>query len=96
MNEIEQFNKILSEIAELKEKKSADYKSTWRVFGIQGLYAEIGKKFARIWVNKNKKENLNYESLRDTLIDLVVYCVMTIQLLDDKDTEDKVEKLLNQ
>lgn len=96
MDEIKGFEKILKEILELKKKKSEDYGMTWRAFGLDGIWPMIGKKFARIWMNKNKpKEKLNFESMEDTLIDMVVYCVMALQLIKEKDTEDKISKLLN-
>ena len=93
--EIEGFKKICQEMINLKARKSGDYGQTWRIFGLNGTYAEIGRKFSRLWINKNKpKEEINNEMLRDTLIDLAVYAIMSVQLIDDNDTGDKIEQLL--
>lgn len=93
--EINGFKIIMDEIFELKRKKAMDYGQTWRAFGLAGIYPLIGKKFGRIWLNKDKSEtDLNFESMRDSLIDMVVYCVMCIQLMDERDTEDKIKKIL--
>ena len=45
-------------------------------------------------IYKNKKKKLNNEVLLDSYIDLAVYAIMAIQLINENDTEDKIEKLL--
>ena len=96
MDEIKGFEKILKEVLELKKKKAGDYGNCWRIFGVQGIYSEIGKKFSRLWLNKDKpKDKINFESIRDTAIDAIVYHAMLIQLLDENDIEDKILKLLS-
>ena len=93
--EIEGFKSICQEMINLKSRKAAVYSNTWRVFGINGTFAEIGRKFSRIWINRYKEpKDIDFETLRDSLIDLAVYSIMTIQLLDDKDTEDKIFNIL--
>jgi len=91
--EIDGFVKICNEIIELKKKKANDYGNSWRAFGIKGLYYQLGRKFARIWLNKDNS-NFKNESLRDSLIDNAVYSLMAIQLLDENDTEDKIDEIL--
>lgn len=82
--EIEGFRKVVTEMVSLKERKAADYQSTWRAFGIQGMYAQLGRKFSRIWLNKDKPaEALNNEMMRDSLLDNAVYSLMAIQMLDE-------------
>ena len=93
--EIDGFKKIVDEMVALKIRKAGDYGNTWRIFGLSGLYSEIGRKFSRLWINKNRpKKEINNEMVRDTLIDLAVYSIMSIQLIDENDTEDKVLKEL--
>jgi hypothetical protein len=95
--EIDGFIKICNEIIALKKKKAGDYANSWRVLGIQGVYNQIGRKFTRLWLNKDKSENeLNYEMMLDTLTDLAVYSIMAIQLLNSGETEDQILKILKQ
>ena len=91
--ELDNFKKILNEIYELKTKKAFDYGNSWRALGIKGLYYQLARKFTRIWLNKDNPK-LKNETLRDSLIDNAVYSIMAVQLLDEDDTEDKIEKLL--
>ena len=91
--EIDGFIKVCNEMIVLKTRKAGDYGNAWRVGGIQPLFVEISRKFYRILINKNK-ETLNNETLRDSLIDIAVYAIMSIQLIDEKDTEDKIYKIL--
>lgn len=93
--EIDGFKKVIDEMIALKERKAGDYANSWRAFGIQGLYYQLGRKFSRIWQNRNKgPEELNCEMMRDSLMDNAVYSIMAIQLLDDKDTSDKIDEVL--
>lgn len=95
LNEIEGFEKVCNEMIALKKRKAGVYGNTWKVFGINGTFTEIGRKFSRIWINKNKDpKNIDFETLRDSLIDLAVYSIMSIQLIDENDIEDKMYKLL--
>lgn len=95
MNEMDGFKKICEEIIALKTRKAGVYGNTWKVFGLPGLYAEIGRKFSRIWINKSRDpKEIDFETLRDSLIDLAVYSIMSVQLIDEKDIHDKIEQLL--
>jgi len=91
--EVDEFKKVLREIIELKQSKSGDYAGSWRALGMKGLLYQIARKFTRIWINKDK-ENLNNETFRDSLVDLAVYSIMCIQLIDDGDTSDKIDIIL--
>lgn len=94
-NEIEGFKKVVDEMIALKEKKSGDYANSWRALGLRGLLYQIARKFSRLWINKDKKEGeLNCEMYRDSLIDLAVYSIMAIQLIDENDTSDKIDEVL--
>ena len=93
INEIEGFQNICNEMIALKTRKAGDYGEIWRAGGIKALFIELSRKFYRIWLNKEKLD-LKNETLRDSLIDLAVYSIMAIQLIDDNDTEDKILKIL--
>lgn len=88
MNELEQFESIMQEIVELKKKKMQDYGNSWKIFGLLGLIYQIMSKAIRIW-NLRSKDPKN-ESLEDSFRDLVVYCVMAIQLIRNNETEPKI------
>ena len=93
--EIAGFQKVIDEMVELKSRKSGDYANSWRALGLIGLLYQIARKFTRIWINKDKKdEELNFEMFRDSLMDLAVYSIMSIQLIDSKDTNDKIDDVL--
>ena len=92
-NEMDGFKKIIDEMVSLKERKAGDYGNSWKCFGLPGLYAQIGRKFSRIWLNKDKKE-MNNEMFRDSLMDMAVYCIMAMQLIDSGETEDLIIKSL--
>ena len=91
-NELEDFKRVLDEVLELKKRKMQDYGNSWKIFGINGIYYQLGSKFIRLW-NLREKDPTN-EPLRDTLRDMLVYCAMGIQLLDSNCTEDSIDKLL--
>lgn len=93
-NQIEGFKKVVDEMIALKSKKAGDYANSWRALGLQGLLYQIARKFSRLWINKDKKEDLNCEMYRDSLIDLAVYSIMAIQLIDENDTNDKIDEVL--
>lgn len=95
-NEVEGFIKVVNEMVELKKRKSIDYGSSWKALGLQGVLYKIATKFTRIWLNKDKTSNMANESFRDSLIDLAVYSIMAIQLLDGGESEDQIVKLLKQ
>ncbi len=89
--EIDGFKKIVDEMIALKARKAGDYGNSWKCFGLPGLYAQIGRKFSRIWLNKDKKpEEINNEMFRDSLMDMAVYCIMSMQLIDSGETEDMI------
>jgi len=95
--ELEGFRKVVDELLSLKESKAGDYGNSWKVLGIDGLNYQLARKFCRIWLNKDKKsEELNNEMLRDSYIDLAVYAIMAIQLLDSDEKEDQILKLLKE
>jgi hypothetical protein len=93
--EMDGFKKVIEEMINLKEKKAGDYGNSWRVLGIEGLNHQLMRKLTRIWINRHKKpEELNFEMLRDSYMDLAVYAIMCIQLIDEEDIDDKFLMLL--
>ena len=87
MNNIESFKRITEAMNDLYIKKNHDYGNsfteTYRKLGIISAVTRMLDKMNRIvsLVTKDKQE-VNDESLRDTLIDLANYAVMAIMELD--------------
>lgn len=88
------FYNLLNEIAELHSRKSFDYtpaddplanfhrSSALGVEPWRGALVRMGDKFGRLEQLGGGKQAKN-ESLRDTLIDLAVYSLLTIVLLEE-------------
>lgn len=91
--EIDEFKKVLEELLALKNRKAGDYANSWKALGIEGLNYQLARKFTRIWINRHKAEMKN-ETLRDSYIDMAVYAIMAIQLLDSGEINDKINDIL--
>lgn len=95
----EAFHRILIELGELHDKKSADYGTDsdpfsnirfshwWGVPPIIGVLVRIGDKLARLqtWTKTRKLSN---EGVADTFRDIAVYCIIALVLLAE-DGEEK-------
>lgn len=83
------FGKILSEMLNIYQRKNADYGNSFaetiREFGFIPAVARINDKLKRV-KNMVKGREMNVikdESLRDNLMDIAVYSVLTIIELDN-------------
>ena len=81
------FNKIIFEMAELYEKKNQDYGNAFgqlfNEYGINYAIMHLHEKLNRIKsVTKNNKHN--NESIKDSLIDMANYAIMTIIELNNQ------------
>lgn len=79
------FEKIMDECRELRWKKLNDYGQTYDEYGYVGLLVKLGDKYGRLKQLYHKSlnnEKPNFETSRDSLIDLVNYSVMAIMTLD--------------
>ena len=80
---------ILKDAASLKEQKSADYQGgKWEEedyfpFGDQSYMHMIHTKYLRMRSIMDN-DNPNFESLEDTLIDMINYCAMYAAYLENK------------
>jgi hypothetical protein len=88
------FNDIVGEMQETYKKKNSDYgnsfNETIEEFGFVPAVARINDKVKRV-KNIVKGQDMNYqESLRDNLMDIANYCVMTIMSIDDKKETEKL------
>lgn len=80
------FTDILKEMQELYEKKNHDYgnsfSETIQEFGFSPAIARINDKFKRVKQMVKGEQMLVNESMRDNLIDIANYCVLTIIEID--------------
>ena len=92
-NIVEQHFKVCTELNDLYEKKNHDYgnsfSATFKKLGIISAVTRITDKCNRLTeLAVNAKQKVVSESIRDTLIDLANYAIMTIMELDnEKDCE---------
>lgn len=83
------FADVLSEMFNTYKKKNADYgnsfSETIQEFGYIPAVARINDKFKRVKkMVKGQEMNIKDESLRDNLMDIACYCVLTIVELDNQ------------
>ena len=83
------FEKITAEMLETYKKKNADYgnsfSETIQEFGFIPAVARINDKLKRVKnMVKGNDMNIKDESMRDNLMDIANYCVLTIMELDNQ------------
>lgn len=84
------FIEIVETIKELRLRKSEDYGTSWKIFGLMGIVYQLASKFIRIWNLTRSGKDPSNESLRDSFIDMANYAIMGAQLIDMKETESKI------
>ncbi|MDK6688311.1 nucleotide modification associated domain-containing protein [Aerococcus urinae] len=81
------FRGITQEMAELYERKNHDYGNSFDKsldhFGPVAAAVRLGDKYNRFSELISKDQQVKDESLRDTLIDLANYSIMTVLWLDN-------------
>lgn len=89
MTDTERFQNIVCTMYDTYRKKNHDYgnsfATTWDEFGSNGLVtavAQISHKYHRLLNLTNGTQPQVDESLRDTLMDMANYCVLTLMELD--------------
>lgn len=83
----DKFKKIITECEELRWKKLNDYGPTYCEYGYVGLLVKLGDKYGRVknlYQQRQSGVEANFETSRDSLVDLVNYTVMAIMELDKK------------
>lgn len=86
-NNVERFCAITTEMRETYEKKNSDYGNSFgdtiKEFGYIPAVARINDKLNRIKkMVKGEKMNV-HESMRDNLIDIAVYSILTVMEIDN-------------
>lgn len=88
----EEFGKVLDEMFRLYQKKNHDYGSSFsrsfKKYGLISAITRMSDKWERIDNLMQNKAEVKDESIRDTLIDLANYAVMTIVELDNQNRKE--------
>ncbi|QTJ54258.1 nucleotide modification associated domain-containing protein [Dolosigranulum pigrum] len=87
------FKDLLDELLETYEKKNSDYgdsfKQTHLQFGeIAGLVRISDKVNRLVSLSKKTPDNQNYESKRDTYMDLANYCLMQVLVMEETESTE--------
>lgn len=87
MGNVEQFKKMTAKMAELYEEKNRNYGNSFdKSLDEDGLLVSkirLGDKYNRFSnLLKQKSKGTSDESIKDTLIDLANYAIMTVMWLD--------------
>jgi len=96
MTKIDKHKQICKELNELYENKNHDYGDsfgeTYRKLGLISAVTRILDKTNRLQTLCTKEQLVRDESIRDTLIDLANYAIMTIIELDKEVTPNEHQK----
>lgn len=90
MSRIDQMKRLYDELFEVYCKKNADYGDSFgwsiRKYGLIASIVRIGDKFSRFEnIVLSKEQKVDDESLRDTLMDMANYLVMTVAEMEEED-----------
>lgn len=89
MNKIERHKQICDELNNLYARKNHDYGDSFHLTyveeGMSMPRIRLGDKFNRFkTLSRANKQEVNDESIRDTLIDLANYAIMTILEMENE------------
>lgn len=88
---VKKFNEIVCKMADTYEKKNADYGDsfgqTCNEFGITAAIVRMIDKMNRIKQLSKKDALVTDESIKDTLLDLANYAVMTLVWINSKEPQ---------
>ncbi len=90
------FEDVLGRMSELYERKNHDYgdsfSRSFSEFGLVAAVVRMSDKMERLKSLCRKDPRVN-ESVKDTLIDLANYAVMTLVEIDKREVEDLIDKV---
>lgn len=82
----EQLAQLQAEQLETFRKKNADYGDSFAEYGPVGVLIRIGDKLKRLQnVDERRVVLVEDEGVRDTVMDLAIYSLMFVMLLDEED-----------
>ena len=99
-NKGQQFKNICEEMLTTFERKNHDYGDSFShtvdKFGMIASGVRMHDKLERfINIAQNKNVQVSDESMRDTLLDLANYAIMTVMYIDDEIKEVSQQKTIN-
>lgn len=86
----ESVDEVLTSVAEILVKKNADYGGASFDLGINGNMVHIwdkARRFRSLVEKQMKDEKANFESIEDTLRDIIGYAVIGIHILENNKKE---------
>lgn len=90
MNE-QSIKKITDEITQILLKKNQDYGGASFDLGLNGNMVHLWDKVSRYKTLLSKyNQNPNFESLEDTLKDIIGYAIIGLHILNDDTIKDKI------
>lgn len=93
LNNIQRFKSITNEMAKTYAAKNHDYGNSFEQsldkFGLVASVVRIGDKMNRIESLMKKEAQVKDESIKDTLLDLASYSVMTLMWLNKQQSDKK-------
>lgn len=94
-NSVLNFKELTKKMAETYERKNHDYGNSFDVSmneeGLAAARIRLGDKWLRFkQLSKGKEALVKDESIRDTLLDMANYCIMTVMWMDNQDKVCKV------
>ena len=97
LSKVQRHAEICKEINNLYERKNHDYGDSFhQTFTEEGMAMpriRLGDKLARFKsLTKSEVQEVKDESIRDTLIDLANYAIMTVLELDDLKAEEHTDE----
>lgn len=96
MNQAERFEYLTTKMAETYRAKNHDYGDSFgqsmKEFGLVAAAVRMNDKMNRFKTLINKDAQVKDESIRDTLMDLANYAIMTVVELDKAEHQRKAEE----
>lgn len=85
-NKIERFKKLTDQLCEIYKKKNQDYgdsfSKTFKDFGLISAVTRIADKINRYDQLTENERQVEDETIKDTLMDMAGYCIMTVMEMD--------------
>lgn len=84
---VQRHKELCKQLNKTYEAKNHDYGDsfgdTYKKLGLTSALVRISDKYNRLMsLGSGKKQRVNDESIRDTLLDMANYCIMTVMELD--------------